>query len=336
MLILPWFGPIATGQSQDAAGGSGSKAQAPAGSQAGNPSTGPQAGDAHAQEALAAMAVEGKPKREFALFRTAALDPKLQELGAALDPVVLSELNAIGGIEVAARPALDLPAMQLAIDCVGEIAECMAAVAREAGVEALVAPVLRSNGDLVLVTLLYFDTRENQIKGVTRQLGGRSVAQAMLDAAPEMVREAFGLPPESVESRPATDKPAPLPPADEPSPARRIVPWVLLGVSVATGAVGIGMGVASNKAEDRYGKGSVNTEQQIDATVKHKDDAEDKALIANVCFGIAGAAAVASFATWLVFREPAKQSEPSGGKVALVPQFSRSQVGLSLQGMFGR
>lgn len=318
-------------------GSSGARAQAvPAPAKANQPPAAqtPTGGDA--RETLAALEAESKPKRQFALFRTAALDPELQELGAALDPVVLSELNTIGGIEVTARPSLDLPAMQLAIDCVGEIAECMAAVAREAGVEALVAPVLRSNGDLVLVTLLYFDTRENHIKGVTRQLAGRSVAQAMLDAVPGMVHEAFGLPPPApLAEAPAKGEPAaPVapPPPQEPSRVRRIVPWTLLGVSVASLAVGIGMGVASNHDEDAYAKGGAGTEAEINATDQKKQDAEQKALIANVFFGVAGATAVAGFASWLLLRDPPQRS----GNVTLVPQFSRSQVGLSLQGLFGR
>src|SRR6476620_7853957 len=96
----------------------------------------------------------------------------------------------------------------------------MAAVAREAGVEALVAPVLRSNGDLVLVTLLYFDTRENHIKGVTRQLAGRSVAQAMLDAVPDMVHEAFGLPP-PVSGATKQEEPSAAPPVTDAPESRR-------------------------------------------------------------------------------------------------------------------
>ncbi len=302
-----------------------------------SPSEPGSGGPRDAEETLAALALESKPKRQLALFRTAALDPKLQELGTALDPIVLSELNTVGGIEVAARPSLDLPAMQLAIDCVGEIAECMAQVTREAGVDALVAPVLRSNGDLLLVTLLYFDARENAIKDATRQLAGRSVAQAMLDAVPEMVREVFGMPPESTEAPPVTMEETPLPAlADERWHARRIVPWALLGVSVATGAVGIGMGVASNKAEDRYAKGAVGNEQEINATRTHGNDARDKALIANICFGVAGAAAIASFATWLSFRESTKDQGTARSNVALAPVFARGQVGLSLQGVLGR
>jgi hypothetical protein len=315
------------------------RAQAGDTPQAETPATPKRAGEVDAQETLAALEVETKPKRQFALFRTAALDPKLQELGAALDPVVLSELNTIGSIEVTARPSLDLPAMQLAIDCVGEIAECMAAVTREAGVEALVAPVLRSNGDLVLVTLLYFDTHENAIKGVTRQLAGRSVAQAMLDAVPEMVREAFGLAPEPVVGEAVSTEAKTQPP--EPQESRRqravrIVPWVLGGTGVAMLAIGLGMGVSAKQVKDQADELALSPENSADvsAIYSKQNDAEQRALIANVSFAVGGAALLAGLATWLFLRpEPDKTQAPP---VALVPRVSRTQVGLSLEGALGR
>jgi hypothetical protein len=315
-------------------------AQAGAAPQAETPAANPKrAGQGDAQEALAALEVETKPKRQFALFRTAALDPKLQELGAALDPVVLSELNTIGSIEVTARPSLDLPAMQLAIDCVGEIAECMAAVTREAGVEALVAPILRSNGDLVLVTLLYFDAHENAIKGVTRQLAGRSVAQAMLDAVPEMVREAFGLAPEPVVGEAVSTEAKAAPPEAQESRrerAARIVPWVLGGTGVAMLAIGLGMGISAKHLKDDADKlaRSPQTVADIDTIYAKQDDAEQRALIANVFFGVGGAALVAGLATWL-FLKP-EPGENRASKVSLVPQVSRGLVGLGLQGTLGR
>jgi hypothetical protein len=113
---------------------------------------------------------------------------------------------------------------------------------------------------------------------------------------------------------------------------RKILPWTLLGVGVAVGAVGIGLGVASKNAEDAYGKGAVETQAQINRTVAKREDAENKALAANICFGIAGAAAIAGFATWLLWRDTPQESS----KVTVVPQFTRSQAGLSLQGLFGR
>ena len=110
LCCMPWLLGTEVVRAQAVPSPRGASVSEPAGAASNDP-----------RETLAALEMESKPKRQFALFRTAALDPKLQELGAALDPVVLSELNTIGSIEVAARPSLYLPAMQLAIDCAGEI-----------------------------------------------------------------------------------------------------------------------------------------------------------------------------------------------------------------------
>lgn len=348
-VLLPFLSGMPESGSWLLGGASRAKAQgaSPMAAEPSSTSAPPTPTGGDAQEALAAMEAESRPKRQFALFRTAALDPKLQELGAALDPVVLSELNTIGGIEVTARPSLDLPAMQLAIDCVGEIAECMAAVAREAGVEALVAPVLRSNGDLVLVTLLYFDTRENHIKGVTRQLAGRSVAQAMLDAVPSMVQEAFGLPlpisPSETTKRGEADGTA----AQDARESRReraarIAPWVLAGTGTALLAVGLGLGVSAKNTKDDADRAARAPQTPADVTAIYdkQNDAEQRALIANVCFGVGGAALLASLATWLFLRPSTQEVEGSDStrepKVSIVPRFARGQVGLSVEGILGR
>src|SRR4051794_30020732 len=89
-------------------------------------------GPAHAQ-----------PRTQLALFKTAAEDADLGELASAIDPVVLSALGEVAQVQINARPALDLPSMQLAIDCVGETADCLRAAARQAEADGLLAPSVR-------------------------------------------------------------------------------------------------------------------------------------------------------------------------------------------------
>ena len=94
------------------------------------------------------------------MFRTATADPALQDLGEALDPVVLDELGKHQPlVQVTARPPLDLPATQLALDCVGETNACLREAATQAGVDVLIAPSLERAGDETVVTLMYFDAR---------------------------------------------------------------------------------------------------------------------------------------------------------------------------------
>src|SRR5690606_39656018 len=88
------------------------------------------------------------------------------------------------------------------------------AVIQQAGVDALVAPVLRGgSAEGVTVTLIYFEARGGEMKGVTRTLPGPNVTQAVLDAVPAMVREAFGLP-EPLADGPA--EPSEAPPVASP------------------------------------------------------------------------------------------------------------------------
>src|SRR4051794_26246109 len=94
---------------------------------------------------VASNARADEPLR-IALFKTASEETSLQALAAAIDPVLLSELGNVPDLQIAARPALDLPSMQLAIDCVGETADCLAQAAKQAQADGLVAPVVRKLG----------------------------------------------------------------------------------------------------------------------------------------------------------------------------------------------
>lgn len=282
---------------------------------------------------MLALEAEGRPKQQLALFRTAALDLNLQELSAALDPVVLSELRTVGSIEITARPSLDLPAMQLAIDCEGEVAECMAAVVREAGVEGLVAPILRRDGDQVLVTLLYYSAEDNRIQDVTRTLTGRSVAQAMLDAVPAMVREIFKSPsetppaetPEALAQSERTEARS----ANAPSKFLRILPWALGGAGVAVLGVGIGLGASSQSLESDYKKAPTESRGDVNRALDTLDKAERRALSANVLFGVGSALVASGIVTFFLVRKKVDAQH-----LTVSPQLSVSHAGVSVSGVF--
>ncbi|HEY2735839.1 MAG TPA: hypothetical protein VGI70_17700, partial [Polyangiales bacterium] len=95
---------------------------------------------------LSAIRARADDPLRVALFKTASDDASLQALAAAVDPVLLSELSNVPNLEIGARPALDLPSMQLAIDCVGETAECLTSAAKQAQAEGLIAPTVRKLG----------------------------------------------------------------------------------------------------------------------------------------------------------------------------------------------
>ncbi len=105
------------------------------------------------------------------------------------------------------------------------------------------------------------------------------------------------------------------PPPPPPPPPKRSVnwpAWITAGVAVAAGAAGLGLGLAARSSAD----------QAADLTLpwaeaqSHHDSAKGKALGANVCFGIAGAAAIASTVLFVVGSR-SKREAPSASLVPL-------------------
>jgi serine/threonine-protein kinase len=245
---------------------------------------------------VASHARADEPLR-IALFKTASEDTNLQSLAAAIDPVLLSELGNVPGLQIAARPALDLPSMQLAIDCVGETADCLTQAAKQAQAEGLVAPVVRKLGSELVVTILLHDARkEVSITGATRRYPSDQLDQA-LNGIPGMVRELFGLqapavaasapPPEAAEPAPAAPPP---PAASKPFP---VLPVVLGAVGVAILGAGVGLGIASHSTGNAYVATPVTDETTGNDALDKLHTARTEATLANVAFGV-GAAALAA------------------------------------------
>src|SRR6185436_4823886 len=109
---------------------------------------------AHAQDGTATPAPEAKELPRAAVFPTANSEPGLGELASALDPVVLAKLGDLQIVQVSTRPGLDLPAAEIAIDCVGETRECLSAMAQQVGAPMLIAPTVQRAGEETVVTIL--------------------------------------------------------------------------------------------------------------------------------------------------------------------------------------
>lgn len=293
-----------------------------------------QQADVRAQEAVSAS---GPRKMRFALFQPAALDAALSTLAHRLDPVLLTQVTAIGGVEVAAQPSLDLPAMQLAIDCVGEVVECMRAVTTQAEVEGLIAPVLQTSGAETVLTLLYFDVYEGVIRGATRRHTGPRAEEQTLDAVPEMLRELFRVeaPARAAPREEEVLKSTSEPPR-EPERVRSlpVVPLVLGAVGVVLIGTGIGLGVSASKSEDSYAKAPVMTRAQIDAADREFDAAKNKALWSNVTLATGGAAVAAGLFVWLFTRHRAHSGDQGARELSLAPTVGRGIVAVSARGRF--
>jgi hypothetical protein len=291
-----------------------------------------------------AAAQGGVESGRLALMPSASLDASTTQLATALDTVLLTQLETVAGVSAAARPALDLPAMQLALDCVGETPACLRAVTTQTASDSLLAPTVQVAGGETVVTLLYFDVRDGELRNVVRRHSGPDVQRAALDAVPSMLRELFGIaepiePPASVEPEP---DPAPLddsaiePPVEPSERAFPVAPVVVGGVGVLLIGAGVVFGLAANASEEDWLAAPVKTEVQIDDALEIEESADRQALLANVGFALGGATLAASV-VWLALE--LSGDEPSaGGEVArasqlmLLPRLAPSTAGVTLRG----
>jgi serine/threonine-protein kinase len=270
----------------------------------------------------------------IALFKTASEDTSLQSLAAAIDPVLLSELGNVPGLQIAARPALDLPSMQLAIDCVGETADCLTQAAKQAQAEGLVAPVVRKLGSELVVTILLHDARKQlSITGATRRYPSDQLDQA-LDGIPGMVRELFGLqapavaasapPPEAAEPAPAAPPP---PAASKPFP---VLPVVLGAVGVAILGAGVGLGIASHSTGNAYVATPVTDETTGNDALDKLHTARTEATLANVAFGVGAAALAAGVVLFILQQHGSDDKADAAQAMQQLPLATRTgQLALS-------
>jgi len=272
-----------------------------------------------------------------AVFPTANSEPGLGELASALDPVVLAKLGDLQIVQGSTRPGLDLPAAEIAIDCVGETRECLSAMAQQVGAPMLIAPTVQRAGEETVVTILRFDAAgEGDIRTVVRRFDGGDVTAAALDAVPAMLRELFGLPEPSAavaEPRPA-EPPETSEPVDVPEHPFPVAPVVVTAVGVALIATGAAFAMASQQNEDDYARTRVPDDQSVNDAIKLREKAKHQATLANIGFG-AGAAVTAVGLTWLVI-DLTSHDEVDQTSAALVPLGGPGRLGLALQGHFAR
>jgi hypothetical protein len=240
----------------------------------------------------------------LALFKTAADSGELQAVAAELDSSLLSELGKVPNVQVGARPALDLPGMQLAIDCVGETLECLSASAKQADAVGLVAPSIQRVSDETVVNIVLYDPRgQGAIRGASRRFGADFTPTLLLDRVGAMVRELFG------QADPA-EAVLPPPTAAEPvSSTAPILPIVLGAVGVGFIATGVGFGLGANSAEDRYAGTHVTDHTSAVHALDAYDSARKRAIIANVGFGVGAAAIAAGVVVFVMERTEGPRSE---------------------------
>ncbi|HKP57450.1 MAG TPA: hypothetical protein VJV78_12050 [Polyangiales bacterium] len=288
---------------------------------------------------LGSSSAHAEARARLALFKTATEDADLGELASALDPVLLSALGEVAAVQISARPALDLPSVQLAIDCVGETADCLRAAAQQTESEGLLAPSVRREGDAMAVTLLCYQPSESMpIRRVQRRYTGDRQGEQALAGVEGMLSELFPAPPEpppSAAEPAAAQSPAPIvspPPAASAQPAASrgvpIVPVILGSVGVALLGTSLALGLMSQASEDAYNDIEVSDDDSADRAQEKLDAAETQATAANITLGVGIGALVAGgvFLFWQL-KERGDERHAS-----VVPHLARGELGLTLHG----
>jgi hypothetical protein len=275
-----------------------------------------------------------------ALFKTAADDGSLADLAAALDPVVSSELGEVSAVQITARPALDLPSMQLAIDCVGETTGCLGASATQADADALVAPSLQRDGDAIVFTLLHFDPAIGSPRTVHRRYEGDNIGEQALSGVGGMLVELFGedsppaQPEVSLTPVPAPESTGPQPLAAPPSEASSrglpIASIALGGLGVALIGTSVAFGLMSNASYDGYREIHPRTYADADRAMGKLDDAKGQATVSNITLGV-GAATLVGAGVLLFWQLKERKSEPeSRFQATLAPRVGPREAGLTV------
>jgi hypothetical protein len=272
-----------------------------------------------------------------ALFKTAS-SPELAPLTAALDPELQAEVGKVQKVTVGAVPPLDLPSLQLALDCVGETPSCLSVATERSKVDGLLSPSLaRTGGSIVLSLLLYDPQASSPMRVVTRSFPNDTSEVALIDGAKSLVRELFGVvaPAPAPVEEPPPPAPTVAPPEATPPPAAAtasapepvgeprqslVLPIVLGAAGVAVLGLGVGIGIASNNSESRYADMRVRDEADAGETDSLLSRAQTQSTIANIAFGVGAASCIAAGVVYFLQRKHRSDTEP-GAHVALGPGY---------------
>jgi outer membrane biosynthesis protein TonB len=129
----------------------------------------------------------------------------------------------------------------------------------------------------------------------------RAEVKAVQPTKPEPVTQPIGVKPQPEPQPQPQPEPQPQPP---PPPAKKPVnwpAWTLAALAVAAGGTGLALGlVARSAASDANATDAAGLKLSTSEAQSQHDSASKKALAANILFGVAGAAAIASTVMFIV------------------------------------
>jgi hypothetical protein len=241
------------------------------------------------------------------------------EPNPAVDSVMHAALEKLEVVKIVAVPGMDLQAVQLALDCVGETVPCLETVAAQSGARVVISPTLQRAADELILSVLRFDTSGGEMRRVLRR---QKTEAELLDAVPQMLRELFDL---RTTEAPMVE--APAEPAQQSSRALPVGPLILAGAGVAALGAGIAMGVVMNDQQSEYERMSMQVETRADAEAADhaRSVGESQALAADVLLA-AGGVAILGAGIWLAVELSTGDETPP--TTAFAPVLGPRQLGL--------
>jgi len=298
--------------------------------------------------AATVVAQEGEPPPDAEPPLAAVLEPSVADesdagLGSAFERVLRARLDALGVVRLEGTPALNLPDLQLAIGCVAETDACLAQIAEQLEVQALVLTTIERADETVVAEVRFFVAEGESRRAVRRAEGERAPNELLAEVDP-MVREIFDLPPPEEPIEPVAYEPdeasgaAPPTTAAAPPPEPDgLSPWPFVVGSAGVVALGTGVVFAllAESAEGDWAEAPTGTMAQVGEARELRDRAETRATVANILLGVGGALIVAGAALFVVLELDSGTNDPATDTAVVAPWIGPEGGGLAVSGRFG-
>jgi len=253
------------------------------------------------------------------------------ELAEAVDAVLLRDLAAIAGIPNPVVSPVDLSEIQLNVGCTDEGRACLEAMARAAGVSALLVRSLDVQGDPgAWLELRYFDSASSDEPKAVRGRVPAASSGDLVHAVPVLVRELFGIP-EVAEPAEPVAPPETVQPAREPEDSS-IVPWILIGAGAAALTTGVIVGAVASEDFSAWKDRRVQTAADAERADADFEDLETRAIAADIA--MAGGAIAAGLGVALLLFEGSDERPARGQRASIGVAPRPDGLSLHVQGSF--
>ena len=241
-----------------------------------------------------------------------------------LDDLLAARIDLLGDYSVITpddiASVLNLDALKTTLDCTS--ATCMAELGGSLGVEELIRGTVSQLGSKLILNLVRLKTRDAEI--VKRAIVKVELDENLYDDALGLaVAQLFTDKAISQEPSSAAAKPTASVRNAESSSLPEISTTVLVlwGTGVIATGLGTYFGLESKRLEESGNAQGYGQQVII-------QDAQRKALLTNISFGVAGASLATGLLLWLLDAD----ASPDGNQAGLTPFFNERSVGIMFQG----